>query len=87
MNVEILITADHGNAEKMRADDAPDDPHTAHTSNLVPLIYVGRAAKISTGGCLSDIAPTLLALMDIEQPAEMTGRCLIEIDANQQDAA
>lgn len=86
-NVELLITADHGNAEKMRAGDTEDDPHTAHTNNLVPLIYVGRAAKITSGGCLSDIAPTLLGLMGIEQPAEMTGRCLVELDEDQQDAA
>ena len=86
-NVEILVTADHGNAEKMRAGNELEEPHTAHTNNLVPLIYIGRAGKISSGGCLSDIAPTLLGLMGIEQPTEMTGRCLIELEANQQDAA
>ena len=86
-HVEVLITADHGNAEKMRAGNALADPHTAHTSNLVPLIYVGRAGKIASGGCLSDIAPTLLGLMGLEKPNEMTGRCLIELESDQQDAA
>ncbi|MGR8948863.1 MAG: 2,3-bisphosphoglycerate-independent phosphoglycerate mutase [Gammaproteobacteria bacterium] len=86
-NVEVLITADHGNAEKMRADETSDVAHTAHTSNLVPLIYVGRVGKIVDGGCLSDIAPTLLSLMGLEKPEEMTGRCLIELLDKQQDAA
>ncbi|MEM7465381.1 MAG: 2,3-bisphosphoglycerate-independent phosphoglycerate mutase [Pseudomonadota bacterium] len=86
-SVDVLITADHGNAEKMRAGDHLDDPHTAHTSNLVPLVYVGRQGKVSSGGCLSDIAPTMLALMGVEIPDEMTGRNLIELTDKRQNAA
>lgn len=86
-NVEVLITADHGNAEKMRAGSAADDPHTAHTSNLVPLIYVGERGKIEPGGCLSDIAPSLLAMMGLEKPVEMTGKSLVTLSRNRQDAA
>jgi 2,3-bisphosphoglycerate-independent phosphoglycerate mutase len=76
---EMLITADHGNAEQMRANDSDADgeAHTAHTSNPVPLIYVGRQASVRDGGCLSDIAPTLLALMGLAQPPEMTGTPLV----------
>jgi 2,3-bisphosphoglycerate-independent phosphoglycerate mutase len=69
---EMLITADHGNAEQMRADDS-GEVHTAHTSNLVPLVYLGRQASVREGGCLSDIAPTLLALMGLAQPPEPRG--------------
>jgi 2,3-bisphosphoglycerate-independent phosphoglycerate mutase len=86
-NFEILITADHGNAEKMRAEGTTEDPHTAHTSNLVPLIYVGRHGRILPDGCLSDIAPTMLALMGLEKPVEMTGRSLVELLDKQQNAA
>jgi len=88
--MEILITADHGNAEKMRADGNGTDAvqaHTAHTSNLVPLIYVGRKGKIIPNGCLSDIAPTMLALMGLERPPEMTGRALVILDESNQVAA
>ena len=73
---EMLVTADHGNAEQMRADEG-DEAHTAHTSNLVPLVYLGRQAEVREGGCLSDIAPTLLALMGLAQPPEMTGKPLV----------
>jgi phosphopentomutase len=62
---ELLITADHGNAEKLH-DDATGQPHTAHTLCLVPCVYVGRPATIATGGSLQDIAPTLLAMMGYE---------------------
>ncbi len=75
---ELLITADHGNAEKMR-DDKTGQAHTAHTANPVPLLYIGRDAEISEGGSLSDIAPTMLYLMGLEQPAEMTGRSLLKL--------
>lgn len=75
---EALITADHGNAEKMRGDST-GQPHTAHTTNPVPFIYIGRPAKVLSGGILADIAPTLINLMGIEQPAEMTGRSLVEL--------
>lgn len=74
---EVLITADHGNAEQM-FDHGHDQPHTQHTLNLVPLLYVGRAAQLQSGGALRDIAPTLLAMMGLPQPAEMTGRSLIQ---------
>jgi len=73
---EMLVTADHGNAEQMRADEH-DEAHTAHTSNLVPLVYLGRQASVRDGGCLSDIAPTLLSLMGLAQPPEMTGKPLV----------
>jgi len=73
---EALITADHGNVEMMH-DPATGQAHTAHTLNLVPCLYVGRPAKMDTGGALQDIAPTMLAMMGLPQPAEMTGRSLI----------
>jgi len=73
---EVLITADHGNAETM-LDTATHQPHTAHTLNLVPLLYVGRQAKIAEGGALQDVAPTLLAMMGLTKPGEMTGKPLI----------
>ena len=74
---ELLVTADHGNAEKM-FDDETGQPHTAHTLFHVPCIYVGRPATIADGGSLQDIAPTLLAMLGLPKPAEMTGRSLIE---------
>jgi 2,3-bisphosphoglycerate-independent phosphoglycerate mutase len=74
---EMLVTADHGNAEQM-VDEENGQPHTAHTTNPVPLIYVGpRFATLSEGGALCDIAPTLLTIMGLPQPREMTGRSLI----------
>jgi 2,3-bisphosphoglycerate-independent phosphoglycerate mutase len=76
---EVLITADHGNAERMH-DDITGQPHTAHTLNLVPCVYVGRDAAIAEGGSLQDIAPTLLAMLGIAQPREMTGRALVTFD-------
>mgnify|MGYP003630216153 FL=1 len=85
--LEILITADHGNAEKMRDGAQAKQVHTAHTSNLVPLIYIGRPGKIAANGCLSDIAPTMLTLMGIERPAEMTGRPLVALNDEKQAAA
>ncbi len=73
----MLISADHGNAEKMR-DEESGQPHTAHTSNPVALIYVGeRELSLESGGSLADITPTMLDLMGLEQPVEMTGRSLI----------
>jgi 2,3-bisphosphoglycerate-independent phosphoglycerate mutase len=76
---EALITADHGNAELM-FDNKTGQPHTAHTQELVPLIYVGRRAHpVKTNGILSDIAPTMLHLMGITQPKEMTGTPLFEL--------
>ena len=74
---EILITADHGNVEEMY-DDANQQPHTQHTTLPVPLVYVGkRSLSLDSNGSLADIAPTMLALMDLPQPVEMTGRSLI----------
>ncbi|MFA5626346.1 MAG: 2,3-bisphosphoglycerate-independent phosphoglycerate mutase [Thiohalomonadaceae bacterium] len=73
---EMLITADHGNAEQMVGDDT-GQPHTAHTSNPVPLIYVGSRQLTLNPGILSDIAPTMLSLMGLDIPIEMTGQNLI----------
>ena len=69
---EALITADHGNAEQMKNLET-GQAHTAHTSEPVPFIYIGRDATPSIGKALSDVAPTMLHLMGIEQPDEMTG--------------
>lgn len=73
---EVLITADHGNSEQM-FDETTGQPHTAHTLNPVPVIYAGRPATIAAGGALQDIAPTLLAMLGLPQPPEMTGRSLV----------
>lgn len=75
----LLITADHGNAETMR-DAETGAPHTAHTLNMVPAVLVNAPAEVQAlrNGRLADIAPTLLQLMKIDQPAEMTGKSLIE---------
>jgi 2,3-bisphosphoglycerate-independent phosphoglycerate mutase len=54
-------------------------PHTQHTTNLVPCLYVGRKATIKKGGALKDVAPTLLFMSGIEQPVEMTGHNLVEL--------
>ena len=76
---EVLITADHGNAEKM-LDEITGAPHTAHTTFDVPFLYVGRPAKLAEGGALKDVAPSLLKMMGLPQPPEMTGNSLIEFD-------
>ncbi|MGE0629099.1 MAG: 2,3-bisphosphoglycerate-independent phosphoglycerate mutase, partial [Hyphomicrobiaceae bacterium] len=73
----LLVTADHGNCETMR-DPETGGPHTAHTTNPVPVILLGGTAKSIHNGRLSDLAPTLLALMGLSQPGEMTGRSLID---------
>lgn len=70
-----LITADHGNAEKMYEPDG--SPFTAHTTNPVPLILAGYPCTLKEGGRLADLAPTMLQLMGLPQPAEMTGESLI----------
>lgn len=75
---EILITADHGNAEQMM-DHSTHQAHTAHTLNLVPLLYIGRKASMIDGGALQDVAPTLLAMMGLPLPPEMTGKPLIAL--------
>jgi 2,3-bisphosphoglycerate-independent phosphoglycerate mutase len=76
----VLVTADHGNADDM---GTPDEPHTAHTTSPVPLVYLapdgsdgGRSLR--AGGSLCDLAPTLLELVDVDQPATMTGESLLE---------
>jgi 2,3-bisphosphoglycerate-independent phosphoglycerate mutase len=74
---EVLVTADHGNAEMM-VDPTTGQPHTAHTLNVVPLLYVGRKATMREGGALQDVAPTLLRMMGLPQPPEMTGKPLID---------
>lgn len=74
---EALITADHGNVEQM-ADDSTGQAHTAHTCEPVPFVYVGpRAVAMRDGGILSDVAPTVLTLLGLPQPAEMTGRSIV----------
>ncbi len=76
----LLITADHGNADDLGTED---DPHTAHTLNDVPIIYLDEngtdgGRSVRGGGTLADIAPTMLELMAIDKPAEMTGESLLE---------
>jgi len=74
---EVIITADHGNAEQMR-DNITQQAHTAHTLNPVPFLYIGRKARLVEGGALRDLAPSLLTMMGLPQPAEMTGHSLIQ---------
>ncbi|MGP5436675.1 2,3-bisphosphoglycerate-independent phosphoglycerate mutase [Psychrobacter alimentarius] len=74
---DMLITADHGNCEQMQ-DYESGQVHTQHTTEHVPLIYVGeQKLQVRSGGKLSDIAPTILALMNMDTPAEMTGESLL----------
>jgi 2,3-bisphosphoglycerate-independent phosphoglycerate mutase len=76
---EMLITADHGNSDLM-TDPITGEAHTAHTTNPVPLIYFGRNSNvIHEHGALSDIAPTMLKLMGLEQPPEMSGKPIFEV--------
>ena len=75
-----IITADHGNADQM-VDPVTGEPFTAHTTNPVPVIVVDDAlvgAKLREGGRLADLAPTLLDMMHVDKPAEMTGVSLID---------
>lgn len=74
---QLLVTADHGNAEQMQ-DEKSGQPHTAHTSNPVPLIYTGRDAVLMENGSLCDIAPSLLHIMGLEIPPEMAGHSLVQ---------
>lgn len=70
----VLLTADHGNADKMYDPD-PEHPFTAHTTNPVPFLVAGvENAKLREGGVLADIAPTMLKIMGLPQPEEMTGK-------------
>lgn len=71
-----LITADHGNADRMI--DTDGEPFTAHTTNLVPFCVVGYPCTLRSGGVLADIAPTMLKIMGLPQPEEMTGKSIIE---------
>ena len=73
-----LITADHGNADHMLEPDG--SPNTAHSLNPVPVIVTVPGLALRDGGVLADVAPTILALLGIDQPAEMTGRSLITAD-------
>jgi 2,3-bisphosphoglycerate-independent phosphoglycerate mutase len=83
---ELLVTADHGNAELM-FDRATGQAHTAHTTNPVPLLYIGRPAKMSSSGSLEDIAPSILYLMGLPIPPEMTGRPLMSLQEGESAAA
>ena len=77
----MLLTADHGNVEQMLNHET-GEAHTAHTSLQVPIILAGQGIKPNVGlnnGCLADVAPTILNLMNIEQPSEMTGKSLLKI--------
>jgi len=74
-----IITADHGNFEKM-SESGQDKPHTAHTVGDVPLVIFDeklKKCKLRDGGTLADVAPTLLEMMGLPQPEEMTGKSLI----------
>ncbi|MFC3609392.1 2,3-bisphosphoglycerate-independent phosphoglycerate mutase [Stutzerimonas tarimensis] len=76
---EALITADHGNVEQME-DEVTGQAHTAHTTEPVPFLYFGRRElSIRQGGVLADVAPTMLKLLGMEKPQEMTGRSIVEL--------
>ena len=78
---EVLITADHGNAERMM-DDCSHQAHTAHTMNLVPFVYASqRHAILADTGALEDVSPTMLKIMGLPQPQEMMGRPLVDFTA------
>lgn len=78
VNGQMFICADHGNAEQL-VDYETGEPFTAHTTNPVPFILVNADPKytLKEGGCLADIIPTLIELMGMEKPAEMTGESLL----------
>jgi len=73
-----VVTADHGNADEMLEDDG--SPDTAHSLNPVPFVVTAEGARLDGEGILADVAPTVLALLGIEQPPEMTGRSLLAGD-------
>lgn len=77
---EVLVIADHGNCETMY-DEFSHQVHTQHTTNLVPCLYVGRSARIISGGALKDVAPTILEIYNIPKPPEMDGHNLIEFES------
>jgi len=74
---QILITADHGNVEQM-VDPVSGQSLTSHTLNPVPLVYYGGDKSLATGGNLADVAPTMLEIMGLNIPAEMSGRSLLQ---------
>ena len=74
---EVVLIADHGNAD--HAENADGTPNTAHSLNPVPIIVVSDRVKSVRNGVLADVAPTVLRLMGLEQPAEMTGKALVEL--------
>jgi 2,3-bisphosphoglycerate-independent phosphoglycerate mutase len=80
MGGALLVTADHGNCELMR-DPETGGPHTAHTTNPVPVLLLGGPDAELRDGRLADVAPTLLALMDLRKPREMTGETLLRSNA------
>ncbi len=85
MDGELLITADHGNAEQMRGEDT-GQAHTAHTSNPVPFIYVGKQQlEMAESGTLADVAPTMLFLLGLEKPVEMNGHTLVDYPAGDEE--
>ena len=73
---EAIFIADHGNAEKMRDEDT-GQAHTAHTTNLVPFLYFGRDAELESSGALSDVVPSMIYLMGLKKPSDMSGHSLI----------
>jgi len=75
---EAIVTADHGNCEQM-IDLKTGEPVTSHTTNRVPIIVTSKRVKGIESGALTDLAPTILALMGIEKPIEMTGKALIRL--------
>jgi 2,3-bisphosphoglycerate-independent phosphoglycerate mutase len=83
---ELLVTADHGNVEQMQ-DPVSGQLHTAHTTNPVPFLYRGRKAVAADGGSLQDIAPTMLYLLNLPQPAAMTGRRLLKLRGDRRSVA
>jgi 2,3-bisphosphoglycerate-independent phosphoglycerate mutase len=68
-------------------DERSGQPHTAHTTNPVPFVYVGRSASMAAGGSLRDIAPTMLYLLGLPQPEVMTGRPLVRLTGEQRSVA
>jgi 2,3-bisphosphoglycerate-independent phosphoglycerate mutase len=74
---QLLLTADHGNIEQM-VDKVTGQPHTAHSTNVVPFVYVCGDKPLASGGSLSDIAPTMLDILGVAQPVEMTGKSLLK---------
>jgi 2,3-bisphosphoglycerate-independent phosphoglycerate mutase len=80
VGARLLITADHGNCEMM-IDPETGGPHTAHTTNPVPFLLVedDAAVPLRSGGALCDVGPTVLAMLGVERPSEMTGRDLRHI--------